>query len=164
MFSLLRPYIFGLDPEVAHDLAIKSLKFNILPNAFFHIDEEEMLEALPLPGNPQTEKDRKAKWLLLPRRARIAIRRLHRNFKHLPKQAMIQMLRASRAPKIYIDVAKAHRCAPCEQTKPKPPTHKVSAPKPYDFLRGGRHRRIRDQRSGRHVLRHFELCRLRCDF
>jgi dihydroorotate dehydrogenase len=44
MFSLLRPYIFGLDPEVAHDLAIKSLKFNILPNAFFHIDEEEMLE------------------------------------------------------------------------------------------------------------------------
>ena len=31
MFSILRPYIFSLDPEVAHDLAIKSLKFNILP-------------------------------------------------------------------------------------------------------------------------------------
>ena len=44
MFSLLRPYIFGLDPEVAHDLAIKSLKFNVLPKAFFHVDEEEMLE------------------------------------------------------------------------------------------------------------------------
>ena len=35
MFSLLRPYIFGLDPEVAHDLAIKSLKFNMIPNFFF---------------------------------------------------------------------------------------------------------------------------------
>ena len=44
MFSLLRPYIFGLDPEVAHDLAIKSLKFNVLPKSFFHVEEEEMLE------------------------------------------------------------------------------------------------------------------------
>ena len=26
MFSILRPYIFSLDPEVAHDLAIQSLK------------------------------------------------------------------------------------------------------------------------------------------
>ena len=43
MFSLLRPYIFSLDPEVAHDLAIKSLKFNILPNSFFKVEEEEML-------------------------------------------------------------------------------------------------------------------------
>ena len=34
MFSILRPYIFSLDPEVAHDLAIKSLKANILPKAF----------------------------------------------------------------------------------------------------------------------------------
>ena len=26
MFSIFKPYIFSLDPEVAHDLAIKSLK------------------------------------------------------------------------------------------------------------------------------------------
>jgi dihydroorotate dehydrogenase len=44
MFSLLRPYIFGLDPEVAHDLAIKSLKFNLIPKSFFQIDEEKILE------------------------------------------------------------------------------------------------------------------------
>ena len=44
MFSLLRPYIFSLDPEVAHDLAIKSLKANFLPNSFFRVDGEEMLE------------------------------------------------------------------------------------------------------------------------
>ena len=44
MFSLLRPYIFGLDPEVAHDLAIKSLKFNVIPKSFFQVDGEEILE------------------------------------------------------------------------------------------------------------------------
>ena len=44
MFSILRPYIFSLDPEVAHDLAIKSLKANILPKSFFDIRDEEMLE------------------------------------------------------------------------------------------------------------------------
>ena len=44
MFSILRPYIFSLDPEVAHDLAIKSLKANILPKSFFNVKSEEMLE------------------------------------------------------------------------------------------------------------------------
>ena len=44
MFSILRPYIFSLDPEVAHDLAIKSLKINILPKSFFEVEGEELLE------------------------------------------------------------------------------------------------------------------------
>ncbi len=44
MFSILRPYIFSLDPEVAHDLAIKSLKFNILPKSFFEVNNEEILK------------------------------------------------------------------------------------------------------------------------
>ena len=44
MFAILRPYIFSLDPEVAHDLAIKSLKANILPKSFFNVEEEEKLE------------------------------------------------------------------------------------------------------------------------
>ena len=44
MFSILRPYIFSLDPEVAHDLAIKSLKANILPKSFFSVEGEEILE------------------------------------------------------------------------------------------------------------------------
>ena len=34
MFSKLRPLIFKLDPEKAHTLAIKSLKFNLIPNVF----------------------------------------------------------------------------------------------------------------------------------
>ena len=44
MFSIFRPYIFSLDPEVAHDLAIKSLKFNVLPKSIFRVEEEEILE------------------------------------------------------------------------------------------------------------------------
>jgi len=43
MFSFLRPYIFGLDPEVAHDLAIKSLKINFVPKSFFKVEGEEIL-------------------------------------------------------------------------------------------------------------------------
>jgi len=43
MFSFLRPYIFTLDPEAAHDLAIKTLKFNFMPKNFFHVEDEEIL-------------------------------------------------------------------------------------------------------------------------
>ena len=43
MFSLFRPYIFTLDPEAAHDLAIKSLKLNFIPKSFFQVEDEEML-------------------------------------------------------------------------------------------------------------------------
>jgi dihydroorotate dehydrogenase len=43
MFSILRPFLFKLDPELAHDLAIKSLKFNYLPNKMFEVRDEQML-------------------------------------------------------------------------------------------------------------------------
>ena len=38
MFSILKPFIFTLDPEVAHDLAINSLKLNVLPKNLFKVD------------------------------------------------------------------------------------------------------------------------------
>jgi len=44
MFSILRPFLFNLDPETAHDLAIKSLKFNPLPNKMFEVEDEQMLK------------------------------------------------------------------------------------------------------------------------
>ena len=43
MFSILRPLLFKVDPETAHDLAIKSLKFNPLPNKMFEVEDEEIL-------------------------------------------------------------------------------------------------------------------------
>jgi hypothetical protein len=98
-----------------------------------HDDEQDLLERIPLPGNPQSEQQRKKIWLSLPRRARIAIRRLHRNFKHLPKNALVQMLRAAKVPKDYIDAAKSHRCDVCEATRKPSRTNKVARPKPYIF-------------------------------
>ena len=44
MFSVLRPFLFNLDPETAHDLAIKSLKFNPLPSKVFEVEDEQMLK------------------------------------------------------------------------------------------------------------------------
>ena len=44
MYSIFKPYIFSLDPEIAHDLAIKSLKFNVLPKSIFYVQGEEQLE------------------------------------------------------------------------------------------------------------------------
>ncbi len=44
MYSLLKPFIFKIDPEMAHDLAIKSLKYNFLPEDIFKVQNEEILE------------------------------------------------------------------------------------------------------------------------
>jgi len=44
MFSILRPFLFNIDPEIAHDLAIKSLKFNPLPSKMFEVEDEQMLK------------------------------------------------------------------------------------------------------------------------
>ena len=43
MFSILRPFLFNLEPETAHDLAIKSLKFNYLPSKVFEVENEHIL-------------------------------------------------------------------------------------------------------------------------
>jgi len=44
MFSILKPFLFSLDPETAHDLAIKSLKLNPLPQKMFEVKDEQMLK------------------------------------------------------------------------------------------------------------------------
>ena len=45
MFSILKPFIFKIDPEMAHDLAIKSLKYNFLPEELFTVENESILES-----------------------------------------------------------------------------------------------------------------------
>ena len=45
MYSILKPFIFSLDPETAHDLAINSLRLNLLPENIFKVENEEMLES-----------------------------------------------------------------------------------------------------------------------
>ena len=95
--------------------------------------EADPLEQIPLPGHPESEKERLASWLRLLRRARVAIRRLHRNLRHLPREALVRMLRAALSPQDYINAAKSFRCQGCDNTKPRPQAHKVSPPRPYTF-------------------------------
>ena len=49
MFSFLRPFIFNLDPENAHDLAIKSLKVDLIPEVFYKTEGEDLLKINVLP-------------------------------------------------------------------------------------------------------------------
>ena len=95
--------------------------------------EADLLEQIPLPGHTESGKERLASWLRLPRRARVATRRLHRNFRHLPKEALVQMSRSARAAQDYINAAKTFRCQGCDNTRPRPQTHKVSPPRPSTF-------------------------------
>ena len=53
--------------------------------------EADLLEQMPLPGHQSQRKNVLASWLRLPRRARVAVRRLHRNLRHLPKEALVQI-------------------------------------------------------------------------
>ena len=91
--------------------------------------EQDMLDSLPLPAATKSEADRKKAWLGVPRRARVAIRRLHRNFKHMPKQTLLQVLRQAKAPKEYIDAARSFRCNACDETKVSFPHNKHGIPK-----------------------------------
>ena len=95
--------------------------------------DAELLEEIPLPGHPSEERKRREQWLKLPRRARVAIRRLHRNLKHIPTPALVSMLKAAKAPIEYINAAREFKCNVCAQLKNPPQTHKVSPPRPYEF-------------------------------
>ena len=44
MFSNLRSLIFKLDPETAHNLAIKSLKFNFIPNVLDEVKNNPLFK------------------------------------------------------------------------------------------------------------------------
>lgn len=95
--------------------------------------ETDMLDDIPLPSLPEEEQNRRLVWSKLPLKARAAIRRLHKQFGHCPKNVLIQILKASRAPKEYLDAVASFRCESCEVNKPEPQTHKTSVPRPYVF-------------------------------
>ena len=95
--------------------------------------EEEMLESLPLPNLPKDEKSRREQWLRMPRAARIAVRKLHRQFGHCPNRVLVEILRASGAKADLIQAARLMRCQGCEHERPKPQTAKVALPRTSQF-------------------------------
>ena len=97
--------------------------------------ERDLLDAMPLPGTPVDEAERRRAWTALPLRVCTAVRRMHRQFGHPSPTVLVQVLRAARAPPEYIQACRHFRCDACEGTKPKPQSTKVALPKDYVFGR-----------------------------
>ena len=97
------------------------------------LSEEVLLDEVNIPGLPEDEKKRRSEWRKLPQRVRIGIRRLHRQFGHVPKGTMLQLLRAARVNPEFIKACRLHRCVACESTARKKPTHKVTMPTEFRF-------------------------------
>ena len=93
--------------------------------------EKDLLDAMPLPGTPVDEAERRRAWIALPLRVRTAIRRMHRQFVHPSSTVLVQILRAARAPPENIQACRHFRCDACEDNKPKHQSSKVSLPKDY---------------------------------
>ena len=70
--------------------------------------EQLILESMTFPGAPATEAERRAAWRALPQRVRVAIRRLHKAFGHLPGAVLTQVLKQARASPQFIQAAKLH--------------------------------------------------------
>ena len=95
--------------------------------------EETLLDEVDIPGLPEDESERRRSWRKLPQLVRIAVRRLHRAFGHVPKSVMVNLVRAAKVSKEFVDAVKLHRCETCEKTSAKKPTHKVTLPSDYTF-------------------------------
>ena len=95
--------------------------------------EQNLLDEMPLPGFSQDEATRRLLWAAIPRKERVAIRRLHHTTGHKPKCVLTQILKGAHAPKEHIDDARQFRCDSCHCTSDKPRTHPIAAPSPYSF-------------------------------
>ena len=97
------------------------------------ITEETQLDEVDVPGLPQEESERRAKWRAVPQRIRVAIRRLHHQFGHCPRKVLINLRRTAKIDKAYVDASRFHRCNECEDSKPPRNAHAVSMPERYSF-------------------------------
>ena len=79
------------------------------------------------------QRMRREQWLKLPRATRIAVRKLHRQFSHIPNRVLIQILKASNAKADFIQAARILRCKGCDAVHPKPQTQKVALPRSVGF-------------------------------
>ena len=62
------------------------------------------MEQIPVPGVPENERARRKAWVALPKKACIAIRRMHEEWGHMPRTVMIEILKLAKAPKEYISL------------------------------------------------------------
>ena len=97
------------------------------------IQQETELDEVDIPNLPITEAERRAGWRSLPQKVRIVIRRLHRQFGHVPQKALLNLLRSARVSKQYMNAVKYFRCVECEESAPRRTGHKTSLPNRYEF-------------------------------
>ena len=97
------------------------------------IQQETELDDVDIPNLPIKEAERRAGWRRLPQKVRIAIRRLHRQFGHVPQKVLLNLLRSARVSKQYIDAVKYFRCIECEESAPRRTGHKTSLLNRYEF-------------------------------
>ena len=95
--------------------------------------QETELDGVDIPNLPITEAARRAGWRKLRQKVRIAMRRLHKQFGHVPQKVLLNLLRSARVSKEYIDAVKYFRCIECEETAPRRTDHKTSMPNRYEF-------------------------------
>ena len=69
-----------------------------------------MLEKIPLPGIPKQESERRKQWIKIPKKARLAIRKMHKEWGHMPRSVLKNILRIAKADESYILAAEYLRC------------------------------------------------------
>ena len=89
------------------------------------VSEETFLDTVEVPGLPLEEAKRHEAWKKLPQRVRIAVRRLHRQFGHCPRNVLVSVLQAAKIDKRYIEACKILRC------NVKPPHHRRVHTRPH---------------------------------
>ena len=95
--------------------------------------DSELLDDLPLEGFPVEEAARRREWSRVPRKARIAIRRLHNMLGHKPKDVMIQILKGAKASDDLVSAARNFKCDACSISHEGDKTHPVAAPPKFEF-------------------------------
>ena len=97
------------------------------------IQQDTELDEVDVPGLPVLDAERRQGWKKLPQRVRVAVRRLHRQFGHIPPKVLANLLRAARVDPEYIKGVKLLRCNECEESAPRRAAHKVSLPEKFVF-------------------------------
>ena len=92
-----------------------------------------MLEELPLPGASLDDKERRKKWLKIPQKARLAIRKMHKEWGHMPGSVLKNILKVAKADESYIKAAEYLRCDDCDKIHKPKQTSKTAPPKPFMF-------------------------------
>ena len=95
-------------------------------------EENDFLSQIPLPGVPKDERERRLQWSKVPRRIRAAVRRLHKQFGHVPRSVLVSLVKAAKLPEAFVTAARSLKCLACETTQKPPQTNKVSLPTPYE--------------------------------